>query len=363
MSDEEYSDECPCTNVIEENALLICQDCGNVVRDVPDFRWDVKCVDQKDFNRKMMLKKSSDFLAPSARITESVLNGLKLIGRLANLLNLSSNIAKAACDTLKTISKNEVFKHRQTQSKQCLAIWCLYLISRKHGSALSLSQISGACDIVCEIRHLSSVYTLLRTHFTELSSYVDIMDLVEIPLEDYNYDDKEKRKIINLTRELVELFQKAALVQGYNPVFVIEALAYLAWKTQDSPRLNTNYRKYCDILSIQFCSTVSQNIYFYTKMLKELYKCSPEFVDQPNLDKIILVKIPDVLRTKNITVYNFNKSHPNHIAKKRSYKKSNENTQPVLYDEDFSDSEIEQYLKSKEEIKASQKMSLSKLEN
>lgn len=365
--------ECNSSEIISENFVNVCADCGNVISDCSEavvdkpskystnIRTSVECnrVSVKNAHVETFCRDYTSAVNP--RLSMSVKEGIDAIHSSCKNLNMSNNICQMAVNLFKSVAFEKHFKTGSRNVKLCLAISCVYLVSNRENNPIALAELWNSTDFVFD--HFGVIFMRLEKHYPQI--YPEKSKITEFLVPFYlfklNFDRKETPIINDYATNLVWMWRAALLVQGFNPVFVIYAALYFAWKAVDLKRCKTSVVKFCSTVGIPFNPTIRERIKYYYQVLHDFYSSSPLYGGENISAVLILGKIKDMIKIKRIIIWNYNSSPLNMHAKRKEPEGGKTQVAPFnkmmkggdrsLVDEDFSDSEIDSYIRTEDEVR------------
>lgn len=370
--------ECNCEDIIVEDFIYVCTECGNVVDDCPNS------VDEKltkDDKLKINLNHNKpapvihnyvnkycwNFNSRKDKPSKCIQFAIDLIKTLCKNLNMSKTIREMAINHLKDVSSNIVFKYCTNNVKQCLALCILYLISNQENNPITLTELANNID--CEFYHLGIILLRLQKHYPELfkNNFKCIESLVPLYLFKHEFDNQEKFKISEYATDLVWMWRNAVLIQGLNPINVIYTALFYSWKAIDDNRAKITVTEFCDKFKIEKKRIFREKVDYFFIVLKDFINHSPLLSNTVITKDTVSMKIKEILSMKRIILHNYKLVERR--KKKRPLKKNvkdnndevngNDNVKMAKIsndEEDFSDSEIDIYIRSPEEVAEMEKL-------
>lgn len=366
--------ECNSEDVITECFVLVCSNCGNVVNDVPEPHEIVNQIYQKS-NVQCDSKKVSclnphvqtvcrDYTSTvNAKISETVHLGIDLIRNVCQTLNIPKAICEMSINFFKEIVANREFKFEPSYIKQCLALSCLYVIVNQENYPMPLTELWKNTD--CSFTHLGSVLFRMERLFPQCRSNSKsklIESLLPFYLFQLKLDEKERPLIEEYSTSLVWMWRQALLVQGFNPIYIIYAALFYGWKAVNPNRAKVRPKEFFAQVNIECKQRISQRVHFFYKVLEKFVQCCPLYDKntEVTIDTISL-KIKDITTMKRIVVANFDQLKCE-IRWPERKKRNLDNANNVeclkaefnflgFEDVELSDSEIDSYIRTDDEVK------------
>lgn len=363
--------ECGFEDIIIEDFIYVCTQCGNVVDDCPNSV-DEKLI--KDDKLKVNLNQNFapvihdyvnkycwNFNSKKDRPSKCIKFGIDLIKTLCKNLNLSKTIQERAINTFKEVSSNNSFKYCTNNVKQCLALCCVYSISIEENNPITLTELANNIDF--EFHHLGIILLRFQKICPELFKNLKYVEsLVPLYLFKHPFENQEKFKISEYATELIWMWRNAVLIQGFNPINVIYPALFFSWKAIDDNRAKITLAEFCDKFEIEKQRIFREKVNYFYAILKDFTKYCPLLVNTVITKDTISIKIKDILSMKRIILYNYNNKREEINDKKRPLQTDDSQDQNLKLakhfedEEDFSDSEIDLYIRSPEEVKELEKL-------
>ncbi len=365
--------DCCSVNTGIENSIEICFDCGTVVNEIPvrieqghgEYHNNV-AVNKVSVKNKSVgdyFKYYTAKLIP--RKTSPVRHGIDVIINVGKNLNIPYSMLQTAKSLFEEISMSQPFKKDFSNTKLCLALSCLYVVSNRDFHPITLNDLLNNSD--CAFDHFGAVFLRLEKHYPNLypNKSKNIEVLVPYHLFKLTINDKEKLTIADYATNLLWMWREAMLVQSYNPVYVIYSAFYFAWKAMSVDRYQMSCTEFCKRVKIEHKPIISQRATFYQQILRDFYRCNPLHASETIHPNLICSKIKEIIAMKRIILWNYNKSQLNYHTQEIKKRKNDDVEVPEMSakkirasikaesdddDEDISDSEIESYIRSSDEV-------------
>lgn len=362
--------DCQSQDIIIEDFISVCTNCGNVVNDEPNLVFQpqttkdgekISYSQQQQYHQQNIIK-----LSDQKRTTAPVLYGIKLISTLSKNLNISKSIREMAITLFRDVCKENEFKNRSTNFKQSLALCCLYVICNQECNHITLNEFFKNSDSV--FKHVGKILLSLQKKRPELfeKSAKKIESLIPLYLFKHDFADKEKMAISDYATGLVWMWQEACLIQGFNPITIIYVALFYAWKAVDQKRSSITVNKFCDQFNISNRIVLDKKVRFFFKVLKDFANCCPLFTNSEELTKnTISLRIEKIVYMKRSIIAEYNQLNTNgnhqHVNEQKNNEIISNNNKPITFeeieDQDFSDEEINSYIRSDHEVEEIRKLS------
>ena len=377
MSQQQQCPDCQSQDIVIDDFISVCTNCGNVVNDVPKLVFQQQTT-TKDFGKisqpqryhHQNLVKSSD----QKRTTIPVLYGIQLISSLSKNLDINKAIREMAITLFRDVSKEKEFKNCSTNVKQSLALCCLYVICNQESNHITFSELFKNSDSV--FKHVGKILLRLqkkRPEFFEKGSK-KIEPLVPLYLFKHDFADKEKMTISDYATGLVWMWQEACLIQGLNPITVIYVALFYAWKAVNQKRSSITINEFCNQYGISNRRALSNKVQFFFKVLKDFAKYCPLLINSKELTKnTVSLQIEKIVSMKRLIIaqYNQNNTYDQQVlteqknddtdysetlpTKQIAFKKWSEDN--IKEDQDLSEEEINSYIRTDREVEVIRKLS------
>ena len=378
--------ECDCDEIINDKYAYVCSDCGNIIIENIITENATTTTTNTNTNITNNIKVNSNKASfknqhvgvfcrnytstTYTRLTYSVQLGIDQIYNVCKNLNLPNSITEMSVNVFKEIVREKPFKDESCKSKMCIAILCVYLVSNREHNPITLNELWKSTD--CTFDNFGSMLLRLEKLYPEIypnkTKYIE--SLVAFYLFKLTLNPKERPFVADYSTNLLWMWREALLVQAYNPIYVIYAAFYFAWKAVHSvERLNVSPPKFCSLVNIEFKPIIRERIKFFYKILQDFYRCCPLYVGGDVSKNLIIFKLKDMLQMKRIILLNYGNSKLNfHTQRiKQDEEKALNNNQKIRKEEkhetgkiyndkyendsdDFSDSEINSYIRTNEEV-------------
>lgn len=364
--------ECDCEDFLTEKGISVCSDCGTVVSETVCLVTNSNLTYGQDAGAqrtivnagKVSYKNSqvekfcrNHTTSTKTRLSRTVQHGIDVLYKVCQTLNLPKNICKMSEITYKDIVMGEHFKKDSGRSKLCLAILCVYLVSNRENNLITLTEIWNNTD--CTFDHFGAMLMRLEKLYPDIypKKSKNIEDLVPFYFCKMRLDEKDKSIVSHYATNLVWLWRQALLVQSFNPIYVIHSAFYFAWKAANLDRCKISVSEFCSTVNIEYKPIICERVQFYYKILQDFYRCSPFYQNEEITQSLIVLKLKDMIQMKRIILWNYENSEMNFHNKRREEELKKEssvvkNVPYYLGDADFSDTEIDSYIRTDDEVRS-----------
>ncbi|KAM8972337.1 transcription factor IIIB 50 kDa subunit [Pelodytes ibericus] len=388
MSDPKRCPDCGSSEIVEDahysQDQLVCADCGFILTEGLLTTTQA----EEGFQQAVRFSEST---GERESISRSKLQGIKRVRDLCRVLRLPDGFADTAVSYYEQAFNHPTYHCVTLEKKEVVMGCCVYITCRQHNWPLTMATI---CSLLYSKKEIfASIYMevvqVLKLDVPSLS----LQDLVKshcksfklfqnVPSAPPKYAE-DLTKVLERTLQTVELASDTWLVTGRHPIPIVTAAAYLSWQSlKPFPRLSCTFACFCKLSDVDLPPPA-------TKRLKELQDIFLKLAAQlPWLKVLSLNKksvvqhLGDILKhrayllrrslaasqTESVTTETLTSSTAQSSAtppflppcltnpKKRNYHKAfPQGRQDLTGDEDISDSEIEQYLRTPAEMEEFQK--------
>ncbi|XP_015738608.1 transcription factor IIIB 50 kDa subunit [Coturnix japonica] len=231
--------------------------------------------------------------------------GIRRVQDLCKVLRLPSVFEGTAVSYLQRALQHPSFRLLSLEKKELLVGCCVLATCRQHNWPLTLGTI---CSLLYAKQELvTSVYLSLQKELRISVPALSLMDLVKTHLNSFQLfqhtEDipaqfvEDKEAMLARTMQVVELASETWLVTGRHPIPIVTAAAFLSWQSlRPSARLTCTFTQFCKAAGIDLPPPARLR-------LKELYEillrmaAELAWLKVLNLDKKTVVKyIGDLLQ-------------------------------------------------------------------
>ncbi|NWY18122.1 BRF2 factor, partial [Aphelocoma coerulescens] len=334
------------------------------------------------------------------QLSRCLQRGIRRVQDLCKVLQLPAVFEETAVSYFQRALQLPAFHLVSLEKKELLGGCCVFVTCRQHNWPLTMGTISSLLYAKQDL--FASVYLSLQKELGLSVPALSLADLVTTHLNSFRLFQpaasvpapflEDKEKLLARTMGIVELASETWLVTGRHPVPIVTAAAFLAWQSlRPGPRLSCPLARFCRLAGVDLPPPAHLR-------LKELLEILLGMASQLSwlrgftLDKKTVVKhIGDLLQHRGSLDKNFpDKDSPGQgspssppVAQKgcpvAGKRQPGGTLRPLLPpclihprkrlrpaaqsapdsaatgDEPISDTEIEQYLRSPEEIRAFRK--------
>lgn len=245
-----------------------------------------------------------------SRLSEAVKNGMVTIRNVSRLLNIRKSIEESSIELYKKIVSKRLYKFSSQNIKQCLALSCLYLVANQEGTLVTISDLCSNTDAV--LKHFGTVYFQLFKMSPELNQQQQ-ENFLETHVPYYAFrlnplEEKNRLLMIDYGTTLVWMWRQVCLVQSFHPVTVIYASLFYSWKAVHLAKARAGVKDFFATFNIQASLTVMRRIKFYYFVLLDFINCSPLSATESITPENIAFRLKEIIKMKRIIVFNYNQN-------------------------------------------------------
>ncbi|NXT68596.1 BRF2 factor, partial [Chaetops frenatus] len=185
--------------------------------------------------------------------------GIRRVQDLCKVLQLPAVFEETAVSYIQRALQLPAFHLVSLEKKELLVGCCVFVTCRQHNWPLTMGTI---CSLLYAKQDLfASVYLSLQKKLGLSVPTLSLADLVTTHLCSFRLFQptanvpapflEDKEKLLARTMAIVELASEAWLVTGRHPVPIITAAAFLAWQSlRPSPRLSCPLARFCRLAGV-----------------------------------------------------------------------------------------------------------------
>lgn len=275
------------------------------------------------------------------RLSEAVKNGMVTIRNVSRLLNIRKSIEESSIELYKKIVAKRLYKFSSQNIKQCLALSCLYLVANQEGTLVTISDLCSNTDAV--LKHFGTVYFQLFKMSPELNQQQQ-ENFLETHVPYYAFrlnplEEKNRLLMIDYGTTLVWMWRQVCLVQSFHPVTVIYASLFYSWKAVHLAKARAGVKDFFATFNIQASLTVMRRIKFYYFVLLDFISCSPLSATERITPDNIAFRLKEIIKMKRIIVFNYNQN--SHLSTCRFSKKHSKAAKALTDEKDGSSHQVD----------------------
>ncbi|XP_053318134.1 transcription factor IIIB 50 kDa subunit [Spea bombifrons] len=321
-------------------------------------------------------------------ISRSKLHGIKRVRDLCKVLRLPDSFTDTAVSYYEQAFSHPTFHFVTLQKKEIVMGCCVYVTCRQHRWPLTMGTV---CSLLYTKKELFASVYLDAVQVLKLDvPSLGLQDLVKSHCKSFKLFQnsssaprgyaEDLEKVLERTLQTVELASDVWLVTGRHPIPIVSAAAYLSWQSLQPSRLSCTFTRFCKLSDVDFPPPA-------TKRLKELHEIFLKLAAQlpwlkvlPLNKKTVVQHLGDILKHRTYLLRraleatdtgdgdgkadtlsppgqpspatSFLPPCLTHPPKRKHSQAFPQDRQDVTGDEDISDSEIEQYLRTPAEVEA-----------
>ncbi|XP_053573723.1 transcription factor IIIB 50 kDa subunit [Bombina bombina] len=388
--------DCGSSEIVEDahyaQDQMVCADCGYVLTE------GLLTTTQNE-EVYMQAVRFSESTGENASMSKSLLIGLKRVRDLCKVLRLPLGCEDTAVSYYERAFVHPTYHFVTLQKKAAVMGCCVYITCRQHGWPLTMATI---CSLMYVNKELFS--GIFRDLIQDLKLDVPALSLQDMVrnhcksfrlFDDFPYTPpgfaENLDKVIERTLQVVELASDTWLVTGRQPIPIITAAAYLSWRSLNpSCRMSCSINQFCKLSETELPPPAKKRKKEIEDNLLKLAIHLPWLKVLSVNKKNVVQHLGDILKhrvyllrqtltaaeksateTKTLTMDTEESTtstgtpSPAHqhketpvmpflppcLTEKRKYVKAfSKGPQDITGDEDISDSEIEQYLRTQAEV-------------
>jgi transcription initiation factor TFIIIB Brf1 subunit/transcription initiation factor TFIIB len=366
---------------------LVCTKCGQIYKDRDQFQNDPTqeyTQNCRDFTPKLYLPNNPRINVCGNRLPIAKKLGMRTVEDLSLKFNLNTDMKNEALSKYQLTSSHMSFNCTSKQTKMILASVCVYITLMNEKSPVAIGHICNA--VGCNTSEFGKVYTQVIKDFPQFKPQsIPIENLISVTLSEANFSKQELNKLEERVAQIISLEKECWLIEGRSPVHIIFAATFLAWKSlKPYERSKVKLTEFCKRVNIEYKHTTCERV---TELFNALKTLASKIPGKKNLNITktnIAVYITEILEYQNSLIYDLNQhmkfrsgkddQNPKNKSidwmnafKRKSNQINGTNgtivdhvTKDFDYrtksDEEISDTEIEDYLRDKSEVKMIKKL-------
>lgn len=248
--------DCDSTELVEDShyaqSQLVCSDCGCVVT---EGVLTTTFSDEGNL-REVTYSRST---GENEQVSRSQQRGLRRVRDLCRVLQLPTTFEDTAVAYYQQAYRHSGIRAARLQKKEVLVGCCVLITCRQHNWPLTMGTI---CTLLyADLDVFSGTYMqLVKLLGLDVPSLC-LADLVKTYCSSFKLFQaspsvpakyvEDKEKMLSRTLQLVELADETWLVTGRHPLPVITAATFLAWQSlQPSDRLTCSLARFCKLANV-----------------------------------------------------------------------------------------------------------------
>ncbi|XP_045852883.1 transcription factor IIIB 50 kDa subunit [Meles meles] len=300
--------DCGSTELVEDShysqSQLVCSDCGCVVN---EGVLTTTFSDEGNL-REVTYSRST---GENEQVSRSQQRGLRRVRDLCRVLQLPSTFEDTAVAYYQQAYRHPGIRTARLQKKEVLVGCCVLITCRQHNWPLTMGTICAL--LYADLDVFSGTYMqIVKLLGLDVPSLC-LADLVKTYCSSFKLFQaspsvpakyvEDKEKMLSRTLQLVELADETWLVTGRHPLPVITAATFLAWQSlQPSERLRCSLARFCKLANVDLPCPASSRL---QELLAVLLRMAEQlaWLQVLRLDKRSVVKhIGDLLQHRHTLV-------------------------------------------------------------
>uniref|UniRef100_A0A8B9GKN5 BRF2 RNA polymerase III transcription initiation factor subunit n=1 Tax=Amazona collaria TaxID=241587 RepID=A0A8B9GKN5_9PSIT len=239
------------------------------------------------------------------QLSRCLKRGIRRVQDLCKVLQLPALFEETAVSYVQRALQHASFHLLSLEKKELLGGCCVFVTCRQHNWPLTMGTI---CSLLYAKQELfASVFLSLQKELELSVPALSLADLVKSHLNSFQLFQptanipaqfgEDKEKVVARTLQIVELASETWLVTGRHPVPIITAAAFLAWQSLHPPaRLSCTLSRFCKLAGVDLPPPAHLRL---KELLEILLRMASQLVWLRifNLDKKTVVKhIGDLLQ-------------------------------------------------------------------
>ncbi|XP_075766991.1 transcription factor IIIB 50 kDa subunit isoform X2 [Pelodiscus sinensis] len=253
MSGPRKCPDCGSSDIVDDahyaQNQLVCADCGFVLTEgllTTTFQ-DEEHLQEVTYSRST---------GQNEQLSRCTQRGIKRVQDLCKVLRLPAVFEDTALSYFQRAIKHPSFHLVRLEKKEILVGCCVFVTCRQHNWPLTMGTI---CSLLYADKELfASVYLAVLKELELDVPALSLMDLVKTHLNSFKLFQssasiparfaEDKDKMVARTIQIVELASETWLVTGRHPIPIVTAAAYLAWQSlQPAGRLSCPFPRFCKL--------------------------------------------------------------------------------------------------------------------
>ncbi|NXE28992.1 BRF2 factor, partial [Ardeotis kori] len=193
------------------------------------------------------------------QLSRCLLRGIRRVQDLCKVLQLPTVFEETAVSYFQRALQHPSFHLVSLEKKELLGGCCVFVTCRQHNWPLTMGTI---CSLLYAKQELfASVYLSLQKELGLSVPALSLADLVKTHLNSFQLFQhganipaafvEDKEKMVARTMQLVELAGETWLVTGRHPIPIVTAAAFLAWQSlQPAGRLSCPFARFCKLAGV-----------------------------------------------------------------------------------------------------------------
>ncbi|XP_067421360.1 transcription factor IIIB 50 kDa subunit [Emydura macquarii macquarii] len=253
MSGRRRCPDCGSAAIVEDahyaQSQLVCSDCGCVLT---EGLLTTTFAEEEHFQEVTYSRSTGQ----NEQLSRCKQRGIKRVQDLCKVLRLPTVFEDTALTYFHRAIDHPAFHLVSLEKKEILVGCCVFVTCRQHNWPLTMGTI---CSLLYGDKELfASVYLCILQELDLEVPALSLTDLVKTHLNSFKLFQQsatlpakfaeDQEKMVTRTTQLVELASETWLVTGRHPIPIITAAAYLAWQSlQPVGRLTCPFPRFCKL--------------------------------------------------------------------------------------------------------------------
>ncbi|XP_009569766.2 transcription factor IIIB 50 kDa subunit isoform X1 [Cuculus canorus] len=193
------------------------------------------------------------------QLSRSLQRGIRRVQDLCKVLQLPAVFEETAVSYFQRALQHPSFHLVSLEKKELLGGCCVFVTCRQHNWPLTMGTI---CSLLYAKQELfASVFLSLQKELELCVPALSLADLVKTHLNSFQLFQhsadvparfvEDKEKMVARTMQMVELASETWLVTGRHPIPIVTAAAYLSWQSlQPAARLTCTLAQFCKVAGV-----------------------------------------------------------------------------------------------------------------
>ncbi|NXN67359.1 BRF2 factor, partial [Himantopus himantopus] len=193
------------------------------------------------------------------QLSRSLQRGIRRVQDLCKVLQLPRVFEETAVSYFQRAVQHPSFHLVSLEKKELLGGCCIFVTCRQHNWPVTMGTICSLLYAKQEL--FASVYLSLQKELGLSVPALSLADLVKTHLNSFRLFQhaadvpapfvEDKEKMVARTMQIVELASETWLVTGRHPVPIVTAAAFLSWQSlQPAARLTCTFTRFCKLAGV-----------------------------------------------------------------------------------------------------------------
>ncbi|KFV68242.1 Transcription factor IIIB 50 kDa subunit, partial [Dryobates pubescens] len=256
MAERRCCPECGSSALVEDSHYaqqqLVCASCGCVLS---EGLLTTTYTDEEHL-REVAYSHST---GQKEQLSRCLQRGIRRVQDLCKVLQLPTVFEETAVSYFQRALQHPSFHMVSVEKKELLGGCCVFVTCRQHNWPLTMGTI---CSLLYAKQELfAGVFLSLQKELGLSVPALSLADLVKTHLNSFQLFQhaanvpapfvEDKEKMVTRTMQLVELASETWLVTGRHPVPIVTAAAFLSWQSlQPAARLSCTLARFCKLAAV-----------------------------------------------------------------------------------------------------------------